>query len=233
MLSGKDIKLLRSLRQKKFRDESGFFTVEGEKMVSEALASGFDVPLVVRKEEVGEEIMAKISAMSSPSSALALVRKPQERQMPEPQGLCLALDGVRDPGNFGTILRIADWFGIDAVYASADSVEFYNPKVIQAGMGAVFRKQVFYCDIPALCRRFAAAGIGVFGTFLNGENIYGASLPAQGLIVMGNEADGISPETAAEVSVRLTVPSFAGGRGAESLNVAVAAAICISEFRRR
>ena len=173
--------------------------------------------------------MERISTCSSPSPVLAVVRKPVPSSHPA-SGLCLALDSVRDPGNMGTILRLADWFGVDCIFASPDSVEIFNPKVVQASMGAIFRKRLIYCDIAAKCKEFRAAGLDVFGTFLKGENIYKTDLPAEGLIVMGNEANGISDAVAAECSRRLTIPSFGGG--AESLNVSIAAAVVVSEFKR-
>lgn len=226
--SNKDIKFIRSLREKKYRDEYGMFTVEGEKMVSEAIASGFDVVMTVRRNEVGEDVMERISACSSPSPVLAVVRKPATPVHPA-SGLCLALDSVRDPGNMGTILRLADWFGVDCIFASPDSVEVFNPKVVQASMGAIFRKKLIYCDIAEKCREFRSAGLEVFGTFLNGDNIYEAALPSEGLIVLGNESNGISDAVAAECSKRLTIPTFGGG--SESLNVSIAAAIAVSEFK--
>lgn len=228
-LSNNEIRQIRSLREKKFRDESGLFLVEGEKMVSEALSSGLDVVRVVRRLDVGEKIMERISSQTSPSPVLAVVRKPAPA-VHGASGLCLALDSVRDPGNMGTILRLADWFGIDCVFASPDSVELYNPKVVQASMGAIFRKRLIYCDIPSKCREFREAGLDVFGTFLKGDDIYRSTLPSEALIVLGNEADGISDAVAAECSRALTIPSFGGG--AESLNVSIAAAITVSEFRR-
>ena len=228
-LSNNEIRQIRSLREKKFRDESGLFVVEGEKMVGEALASGLEVVRVIRKSEVGEKVMERISSQSSPSPVLAVIRKPSPAYHGA-AGLCLALDSVRDPGNMGTILRLADWFGIDCVFASDDSVELYNPKVVQASMGAIFRKKLIYCDIPSKCREFRKAGLDVFGTFLKGDDIYRSTLPSEGLIVLGNEADGISDAVAAECSRKLTIPSFGGG--AESLNVSIAATITVSEFRR-
>ena len=231
-LSTAKIKEIRSLREKKFRDELGLFCVEGEKMVAEALASGLEVVEVYKKEDIGEKAMERISCLTSPSPVLAVIRIPKPVK-PAAGGLCLALDGVRDPGNMGTILRMADWFGIDTVYVSTDSVEAFNPKVIQASMGTILRRQPVTADIPQLCKEFKAKGLQVFGTFLGGENIYTADLPAEGLVVMGNEAHGISPETAAQVSVKLTIPSFAEGPTAESLNVAVATALTVSEFKRR
>lgn len=228
-LSSKDIKLIRSLREKKYRDELGLFIVEGEKMVAEAASSGLQTVMTVRRDEVGESVMERISTCSSPSPVLAVVRKPAPSSHPA-SGLCLALDSVRDPGNMGTILRLADWFGVDCIFASPDSVEIFNPKVVQASMGAIFRKKLIYCDISAKCEEFRAAGLEVFGTFLKGENIYKTVLPAEGLVVMGNEANGISDAVAANCSRRLTIPSFGGG--AESLNVSIAAAVVVSEFKR-
>ena len=128
-ISKNELRQVRSLAQKKFRDESGLFVVEGEKMVSEALASGFEVVSVYRRDEIGEEAMARLSMLSSPSPVLAVVRQPAPAAFRPSKGLFLALDGIRDPGNLGTILRVADWFGIDGVVASPDTVELYNPKV--------------------------------------------------------------------------------------------------------
>lgn len=232
MLTNAEIKSIRSLREKKFRDELGLFTVEGEKSVAEALASSFEVVRVLRAEDIGASAMERISQCATPSPVLAVVRMPKEDMPAElPGGLALALDSVRDPGNFGTILRIADWFGVSQVFASPDSVETFNPKTVQASMGSVFRVRVSRCDIAALCAEFSSAGRRVYGTVLDGENIYSAQLAADGLVVMGNESNGISAEVARLLDSRLRIPSFGGG--AESLNVAVATAVTLSEFRRR
>ncbi len=233
MLSANDIKTIRSLREKKYRDSFGLFVVEGEKMVAEALASGLKVEQVIRRDEVGEKTMERLSGLSTPPPVMAVVRQPSDPAPGKPAGLCLALDSIRDPGNLGTILRIADWFGIDTVYASPDTVEVFNPKVIQASMGTIFRKRPVYCDLPSLCESFTSALLGVFGTFLEGDDIYSCELPSEALIVMGNESDGVSREVAARVTRRLTIPSFSKGTHAESLNVAVATAVTVSEFRRR
>ena len=240
MITAAEIKFIKSLSQKKFRDSEGLFVVEGEKMVAEALASGFEVERVYRKDEIGETAMARISALSSPSPALALVRRPADlvqAKVPA-KGLFLALDGIRDPGNLGTILRIADWFGIDAVFASPDTVDIFNPKVVQATMGAIFRVEFHYTEIPAFCRSVIAAGGKVYGTFLDGQNMYQKNLDsgstAPSVIVIGNEANGISAATAASVSDRLYIPPYpAGNPGSESLNAASATAITVAEFRRR
>jgi TrmH family RNA methyltransferase len=241
-LSNADIKRLKSLAVKKYRDESGLFAVEGAKMVEEALRSGFAVECVVRRDEVGEAVMARISALSSPSPALAVLRQPEDLVLDATRipakGLLLALDSIRDPGNLGTILRIADWFGIDAVYASPDTVDVFNPKVVQATMGAIFRVRFHYTDIPALCRAAVAAGGEVYGTFLNGKNLYDKTLSngsdAPAIIVIGNESNGISPAVAACVTDRLFIPPYpADDPGSESLNAAVATAVTVAEFRRR
>lgn len=236
MLTNAEIKKIRSLREKKFRDEYGLFVVEGEKLVQEALNSDFEVVAVYRIEEIGEAVMAKISLTSSPSPVLAVVAKPGREgcagEHGLPEGLSLALDSVRDPGNLGTIIRIADWFGVETVFVSSDTVEAYNPKVVQATMGSIFRVRVVEASIPELCRAYKAAGKPVYGTLLDGGNIYDAELGNEGLIVMGNESNGISQEVRRELSAGLLIPSF-GKSGAESLNVGVATALTLSEFRRR
>jgi TrmH family RNA methyltransferase len=237
-ISKNELRQVRSLAQKKFRDESGLFVVEGEKMVSEALASGFEVVSVYRRDEIGEEAMARLSMLSSPSPVLAVVRQPAPAAFRPSKGLFLALDGIRDPGNLGTILRVADWFGIDGVVASPDTVELYNPKVVQATMGAIFRVPFHRMDIAELCRKVVTGGGHVYGTFLNGENMYSKALDcgleAPSVIVIGNESNGISPEVAACVSDRLFIPPYpADDPGSESLNAAIATAITVAEFRRR
>ena len=240
MLSAAEIKFIKSLSQKKFRDSSGLFVAEGEKLVAEALASRFEVEKVFRKDEIGEAAMARITGLSSPSPALALVHRPIDLSKAElpAKGLFLALDGIRDPGNLGTILRVADWFGIDAVYCSPDTVDCFNPKVVQATMGAIFRVRIHYTEIPALCSRAKAMGGKVYGTFLDGENFYSKDLSngadAPSVIVIGNEANGITEKTAACVTDRLYIPPYpADDAGSESLNAAVATAITVAEFRRR
>ena len=234
MITNAEIKHIRSLRDKKFREASGEFVVEGEKMVREALDSGLRLAGIWRSEDIGEDTMSRISQLSSPSPVLAVLKMP----VPEPAadvaglGLCLALDSVRDPGNLGTIIRISDWFGLGTVFASPDCVDLYNPKVVQASMGSIFRVRLITASIPDVCRRFRDAGKEVYGTLLDGSDIYKERLATDGLVVMGNESSGISPEVRRLVSSRLLIPSF-GGSGAESLNVAVATAVTLSEFRRR
>ena len=238
-----DIRLIRSLGQKKFREELGLFVVEGEKMVGEALTQKrFPVEAVYRLSDVGEEAMGRMSHLSSPSPALAVLRIPQEEIQDNapapalPSGLCLGLDSVRDPGNAGTILRLADWFGIGTVYLSPDCVDLYNPKTVQATMGSIFRQRAVTCDLHALVRGCTAAGIPVYATALDGEDIRSAGLCAsRALILMGSERDGLAPELMAAASCRLHIPSFASNPdgAAESLNVAIATAVTCYEFRRR
>ena len=237
-ISKNTLRQVRSLSQKKFRDETGLFVVEGEKMVSEALASGFEVVSVYRRDEIGEEAMKQLSSLSSPSPILAVVRQPAPVPFEPARGLYLALDSIRDPGNLGTILRVADWFGIDGVFASPDTVELYNPKVVQATMGAIFRVPFHRRDIASLCRSVLAGGGHVYGTFLDGDNLYSKSLDcgsgAPSVIVIGNESNGISPAVSAVVSDRLFIPPYpADDPGSESLNAAIATAITVAEFRRR
>ncbi len=246
-ISNNEIKRVKSLQQKKFRDEAGLFVVEGEKMVDEARKSRFAVEAVYHRDEIGEEAMKRISSLASPSPVLAVIRKPEDIYVDDPAslsglfasgGLFLALDTIRDPGNLGTILRIADWFGIDAVFAAKDTVDVFNPKVVQSTMGAIFRVKMHYVDLPSLTRQVLAAGGKVYGTFLDGRNMYsqpletGKDKPA--VIVIGNESEGISDAMAALVSDRLYIPPYpADDPGSESLNAAVATAVTVAEFRRR
>jgi TrmH family RNA methyltransferase len=252
MLSKNKIKLIQSLNRKKDRDETGLFLVEGNKMVEEAIASGFRIALIActpdffaqypelkhRTEEwieTDSETIRKASLLQNPQDALAIV---YQEQHAEPEAdlqheLCLALDFIQDPGNLGTILRIADWFGIRSVICSANTVDVYNPKVVQASMGAIFRVKTSYTDMHEFLKSSIENQVPVYGTFLEGKNIYTEPLSRNGILVMGNEGNGISPEIAQLVSHKISIPSFSSGKGSESLNVAVAAAICCSEFRRR
>ena len=246
-LSNNEIKRLKSLQQKKVRDELGVFTVEGEKMVQEAVSSPFEVECIYRKDEIGESAMERISSLSSPSPAFAVVKKPSDAYIDdlsqvEPLiregGLFLALDTIRDPGNLGTIIRIADWFGIKAVFATKDTVDLYNPKVVQSTMGAIFRVKMHYVDLPELSRMVLDMGGKVYGTFLDGKNMYDRELDngavSPSVIVIGNESEGISPAMAGLVSDRLYIPPYPADQpGSESLNAAIATAITVAEFRRR
>lgn len=246
-ISNNEIKKVKSLSQKKFRDESGLFTVEGEKMVDEAVRSSFTVEKVYEADVIGEDTMARITSLSSPSPVLAIVRKPSDIYVEDVEeldvllaqgGLFLALDTIRDPGNLGTILRIADWFGIKAVFATRDTVDVFNPKVVQATMGAIFRVRMHYVDLPALSKVVLSHGGHIFGTFLDGDNMYSKTLDdgshSPSMIVIGNESNGISESMSALVTDRLYIPPYPADQpGSESLNAAIAAAITVAEFRRR
>ena len=246
-ISNNEIKKVKSLQQKKFRDEYGLFVVEGEKMVDEAEISGFSVVAKYVRDDIGQDAMGRISSLASPSPVLAVVRKPSDiyikdvselKSMLAKGGLFLGLDTIRDPGNLGTILRIADWFGIDAVFATRDTVDVFNPKVVQSTMGAIFRVKMHYVDLPELSESILAAGGKVYGTFLDGINIYQRDLDtgkdAPVMIVIGNESEGISDVMGALVSDRLYIPPYpADTPGSESLNAAIATALTVAEFRRR
>lgn len=236
-ITNNEIKFIKSLSAKKARESSGMFVVEGEKMVSEALESGLEVVRVLRVEDIGQNTMSRITNLSEPSPCLAVVRIPHYEMPDVGKGLYLGLDSVRDPGNLGTIIRLSDWFGVDAIFASRDCVDAFNSKTIQSTMGAIFRKKVIYCDLADVIYRFGEAGKKIWGTFMDGRDIYReTSLSPDGLVIMGNESRGISESIEALVTDRLTIPSFSssdGGNGSESLNVAMATAITLSEFRRR
>lgn len=240
MISRNEIKMVRSLSQKKFRDELGLFVAEGEKLVDEAVRSDFKVVNLYKRDEIGEEAMSRITNLSSPSPSLAVIEKPSDFSDNDiddiigKRPLALALDSLRDPGNVGTIIRLADWFGIDVIFASKDTVDIFNPKVVQATMGAIFRIKFIYCDLDAVCERFISSRMKIFGTFLDGDTIYDKDLDSSGLIVMGSESNGISNQIATKVTDRLFIPPYPfGADTSESLNVAIATAITCSEFRRR
>lgn len=253
MLSKNKIKFIQSLERKKVRDEHWVFLVEGNKMVDEALASGFEIELLVGTKnflygkqladkaigeivETDKDSIKKASLLQSPQEALAVVKKSlSSNSEAKCEGqLSLALDCIQDPGNLGTILRIADWFGIKQVICSTDTVDTYNPKVVQASMGAIFRVKTFYTDLPEFLQKEKGNGLPVYGTFMNGKNIYEQKLSKDGILVMGNEGNGISEKIEQLVTEKISIPSFAeNDSGSESLNVAIATAICCSEFRRR
>ncbi len=255
MLTKSDIKLIRSLDDKTARAESGLFAVEGDKMVAEAVSSGLDVErvLITAKsgltaqagngalEVVTGKEMERISHLKTPAASLAIVRIPRSGFSGDifRGRLVLALDGVQDPGNLGTIIRIADWFGISDIVCSPATADWLNPKVVQATMGALFRMRLHYAPLAEALAGATRSGAEVYGTFLDGENIYDAGLAGAGgagagaVIVMGNEGRGITSEVERAVTRRLFIPPYPADRqGSESLNVAAATAIVCSEFRR-
>ncbi len=230
MISKNQIKYVRSLEHKKFRDKYGVFVAEGPKLIND-LKGSFELTDLFEGEDAD-----RLSFQDNPQGLLAIFRQREETDncfhMPESQ-LCLALDDVQNPGNMGTIIRLADWFGIDHIFCSRGCADVYNPKVVQATMGGLARTHIHYCDLRDLTESLSGS-VPVYGTFLNGANIYETELSSTGLIVMGNEGHGISKDIEAVVTRRLLIPNYPIGRPTgESLNVAIATAIVCSEFRRR
>ena len=251
MISKNQIKFIRQLEQKKYRRREGLFVAEGTKVVGDMLRHYQPKMLFATREfleahsfsdgdvtEVTEDELQRISFQQHPQQVLALFPLPSfdkdgeiRRAVPSDR-LSLVLDGVQDPGNLGTIIRIADWFGIDTIICSPDTADAYNPKVIQATMGSIARVHVIYSDlIPFL--ESLPDDFPVYGTFLDGENIYQQPLSKEGIIIMGNEGNGISDTVRQKVNRRLLIPSYRKDDTADSLNVAIATAITCAEFCRR
>lgn len=250
MITKNRIKFIRSLEQKKYRKVHGCFVVEGPKVVEDMLPAfeceyvactrewldrHVPLPSSCECDEVSEDELRRISFMEHPQQVLAVFRIPESpfQKRSAEIDLCLALDGVQNPGNLGTIIRIADWFGIEHVICSSDCADLYNPKVVQAAMGSLARVKVHYMDLPAFLRSLEP-GTPIYGTLLDGDDLYKTALSTQGVIVMGNEGNGLSDEVRQLVTSRIKIPSFnTSGSSAESLNVGVATAVVCSEFRRR
>ena len=249
MLSNQITKVILSLEKKKYRDKYNLFKVEGHKLVHELLQSSFEIKSVIATKiwlennnsldrsiqvyEVDEREMKIISNFQSLPKVIALVKYPTIDPNITNKGLSLVLNGIQDPGNMGTILRIADWFGINDVLCDNACVDAYNPKVIQASMGAIFRKTPKYINIIEYLKIEKEKNTPIYGTFLNGENIYNTELTTNAIIIMGNEGQGISNEISTLVSTKLTIPSFCTEETSESLNVGIATGIILSEFKRR
>ena len=248
MISKSKLKFIRSLDQKKIRKESGLFIAEGSKTVGDLLSSDIRceyivatgewlashrLPQGIEVIETSEEDLQRASFLRAPQGVLGIFEQRKEEITLEiaTQKLCLALDDIQDPGNLGTIVRIADWFGIEHIFCSQGTADIYNPKAVQATMGALARVRFHYTDLTQLLSEYDGA---VYGTFLDGENIYGQELSANGIIVMGNEGKGISKSVGEMINRRLYIPNYpAGTQTTESLNVAIATSIVCAEFRRR
>ena len=250
MLSKRRIQYIRSLDLKKNRKAEGVFLAEGPKLMEE-LTGHFPCKFIVATRqwldahrhnlpcddisEVSEEELARASLLKTPQQVLAVFRQPEDGGFPmrlPSRQLCLALDGVQDPGNLGTIVRLADWFGIEHIFCSPDTADIYNPKAVQATMGGIARVRLHYTDLPSLIK--LSDGTPVYGTLLDGDDMYTQSLSETGLIVMGNEGKGISDEVRELVGHKLYIPNYPAGREtSESLNVAIATAIVCAEFRRQ
>ncbi|GHT12238.1 tRNA/rRNA methyltransferase [Bacteroidia bacterium] len=232
-----DIQFVQSLRLKKNRDESRLFIAEGKKLVDDLLHSlkpyhiygteDCDAPVF---SLVSQAEMKKMSGFATPSTVLGVFYQPAGNlHLDFTQTWCVALDGVQDPGNVGTIIRLCDWFGIDTLLCSPTTADGYAPKVVQATMGAIARIRLIYSNLATL---LPTLNTPIFGTFLEGKNIYQTPLPQSGIIVLGSEGQGISKEVAAVVQQKLYIPSFAKGKRSESLNVAMATAVVCSEICR-
>ena len=248
MISKNQIKFVRQLEQKKFRKAENLFIAEGHKVVGDLLAAGFRPTQVfatndwislnptVSAIEVTPNELARLSLQQHPQQVLALFPIPNYNPSSpinqQSSHLSLLLDNIQDPGNLGTIIRIADWFGIGTIYCSPGTVDAWNPKVVQATMGSIARVNIIYIDPDELFNQLPA-DYPIYGTFLDGDNIYTQKLTPHGLIVMGNEGNGISDAVRERVSHKLLIPDFHKGDTADSLNVAIATAITCSEFRRR
>ena len=251
MLSKNQIKLIKSLESKKFRKREGLFVAEGPKVVGDLLRAGYqphsiyatpqcslsNIPCStsnIQFSTITDDELHRISFLQHPQEVLAIFHIPtplDSSNLHLPSDICLALDGVQDPGNVGTIIRIADWFGISHIFCSLDTADIYNPKVVQATMGSLAHITVTYCDLVPLLRK---ATVPIYGTLLDGQDIYQQPLSREGIIVMGNEGNGISSEVRQLITNKLLIPNFnKNSETAESLNVAIATAITCSEFRRR
>ena len=238
MLSKNQIKWVHSLELKKNRKKEGLFVAEGPKVVGDLQRAGYVARALFSTTErpnaqlITDDELRKLSFLQHPQEVLAVFEIPKTSQFSIPNSsLSLALDGVQDPGNLGTIIRIADWFGIETIYCSEDTADCYNPKVVQATMGSLAHVHIVYTNLEALLQ---SAHCPIYGTLLDGQNIYQQELSSEGIIVMGNEGNGISPAIRQLITHKLLIPNYnPSSETAESLNVAIATAITCAEFRRR
>ena len=241
MVSKNQIKFITSLQHKKYRITHHFFIAEGVKVIQEFLDSNyvlehlyetdflFEQVSASQKTLIKEDDMNRITAFSSASSCLAIFKIPNPTKITD-NGLIVALDDIRDPGNVGAIIRLCDWFGISQIVCSQETVDVYNPKVIQATMGSISRVNINYIDLKDYVSK---SKLPVYGTFMEGNNVYSEELPEEAIIILGNEANGISKELEKIIENKLSIPRFGSIQKTESLNVASAAAIFLSEFKRK
>jgi TrmH family RNA methyltransferase len=254
MISKNSIKYIQSLKEKTARDEEHLYVIEGDKLIKEYLHSGKRLKLLAAVPEfidsllpgekttideiepASENDLKRMSSLKSPHNAIATVSIPDEYSDPMeiPDSLFIALESVRDPGNLGTIIRAAAWFGFRHVVCSIGSADVYNPKVIQASMGAILNVMVHYHDLRSLLEGARKKGLPVYGTFLEGESVYDSKLGTRGIILFGNESKGISTDLIPFITSKLVIPKFTSAiYGVESLNVGMAASVIFSEFARR
>jgi TrmH family RNA methyltransferase len=254
MISKNKIKFIISLQKKKVRDEERLYVIEGDKLVREFLAAKMPVKILVAKpeflnnlqpestgfiseiEDISYDELKQISTLKTPHNALAVVHMTEQKINIQDilKHHCVALDFVQDPGNMGTIIRAAGWFGIKNIVCSPDCVDIYNPKVIQSSMGAMLSVKVFYNDLRELCDTAIKNSVPVYGTLLEGKSIYSHKLGKKGIILLGNESKGISDELLPYITERIKIPRFSScGEGIDSLNVGMAASVVFSEFLRK
>lgn len=240
MLTKSQIQLIKSLDQKKFRSQHQLFVVEGKKSISEFLESNVKLNHLYTTVDdfkcdskkltlISENELKKISSLKTPQVALALFEIPKPKPVHD-SGLIVVLDAVRDPGNLGTIIRLCDWFGIKQLVCSETTVDCFNSKVVQATMGSLTRVHISYVDLEAFLK---ASKLPIFGAFMDGKNVYEETLPQNGILILGNEANGISSTVETLVQHKINIPRFGNLQATESLNVATATAILLSEFCRR
>ncbi|QNM84755.1 RNA methyltransferase [Polaribacter pectinis] len=239
-ISKNQLKLITSLSQKKYRQKHNLFIAEGVKVVNELLNSAFKVETLFCTDDfscnisaekivqVSEIDLKKISSLKTPNKVLGLFKIPDEKEL-QNKGLILALDDINDPGNLGTIIRLCDWFGVSELICSTKTVDCYNQKVVQASMGSLTRIPIHYIDLEAYLSK---TNLPTFIADMDGENVYKSSLPKEGILIMGNEANGISDEIKKLISNKISIPRFGETQETESLNVATATAILLSEFKR-
>ncbi len=250
MISKNKIKYINSLKLKKNRQKEKTFVCEGFKIFDLLVNSNFKIKEVfatadfieqktdkyanIKFQKINVKELSKISSLKTPQKILATVQIPEEKKIIDiEKKLTLVLDKIQDPGNLGTIIRIADWFGIENIICSANSVDVYNSKVIQATMGSIFRVNIHYKNITDFLLNIKNKNIPVYGTFINGQNIYSTNLSSAGIIIMGNESNGITPEIEKHITTKISIPSYNNTKIAESLNVAVATSVICAEFKRK
>lgn len=240
-LSKNNLKLITSLQQKKYRQKHKLFVAEGIKVVKELLSSSLEVNQMFTTDDslefikggdftlVSESELKKISALKKPNKVLGLFKIPEKKEEATNSGFILALDEVNDPGNLGTIIRLCDWFGVTELICSKNTVDCYNQKVVQSTMGSLTRVKISYVDLPSFLLNTT---LPVYTADMDGDNVYKTKLSQKAILVMGNEANGISKEISEIVKHKLTIPRFGEIQQTESLNVATATAILLSEFKR-
>ena len=239
-ISKNQLKLITSLSQKKYRQKHNLFIAEGVKVLNELLNSPFEIETLFCTDDfdvaisekkiirISETELKKVSTLKSPNKALGIFKIPKEKAL-QNSGLTIALDAINDPGNLGTIIRLCDWFGVTQLVCSKDTVDCYNQKVVQASMGSLTRVSIYYTDLENYITK---SNLDTFIADMDGENVYKTKLPKEGILIMGNEANGVSEEIKSLLQHKISIPRFGETQETESLNVATATAILLSEFKR-